>query len=154
MRKAYGFRSGKHWSIQCRWHFTYEIARLFLATPRTTLAAPNRLASRTSALRTDESLQILSFRLICAARTRISYGELLVPRESEKFQANSLQRQSHGRMGAKDFNLVQKQSQLVLGHRRQVINEVKITSFLHDKCKKSRQIEIVPKFNQSYARVE
>jgi len=58
-------------------------------------------------------------------------------------------------MGAKDFNPVQKQSELVLGHRRQAINEVKIASFLHDKCKKARaKIEIVPKFNQSYARVE
>jgi hypothetical protein len=42
-------------------------------------------------------------------------------------------------MGAKDFNPVQKQSELVLGHRRQAINEVKIASFLHDKCKKPGQ---------------
>jgi hypothetical protein len=82
--------------------YTYEIARLFLATPRTTFAAPNRLASRTSALRTDESLQIFRFRLIYA-RNRMNKKLLRSTTSTQikekKYQANSAQRQSHGENG-------------------------------------------------------
>jgi hypothetical protein len=78
-------------------------------------------------LRTDESLQIFSFRSICSARTRICYGLVLVNSE----EARNFRR-IHQRATKPQRTSIWYRNKSQLVHRRQAINEVKIASFLHE----------------------